>query len=74
MEFLYKGSKIEAATPGLSLTPINVTLASFVVKETPLIILLLDIFFFFVIMDPQTFLKADRTSISILLSLASCIE
>ena len=42
---LNNGSKIAAATPGLSFTPISVTFASFLVKETPLIIFFFDTFF-----------------------------
>ena len=45
MAFLDNGSKIAAATPGLSITPNKVTLASFFVDDIPVIILLLVIFF-----------------------------
>ena len=40
-KFLDIGSKIDAATPGLSLTPNKVNFASFFVKEIPLIVFLL---------------------------------
>ena len=45
IELLYNGSKIEAAIPGLSTTPINVIFESFFVKDIPVIILLLLMFF-----------------------------
>ena len=38
--FFESGSKIEAATPGLSLTPTKVIFASFIVVDIPLITLL----------------------------------
>ena len=38
IKFLDNGSKIEAATPGLSLTPAIVILASFLVEDIPVII------------------------------------
>ena len=41
-----KGLNIEAAIPGLSFTPINVIFASFLVEDTPVIILLFKIFTF----------------------------
>ena len=47
IEFIDSGSKIDAATPGLSTTPIKVIFESFFVNETPVIILLAEIFFFF---------------------------
>ena len=62
---------MEAATPGLSFTPIRVIFASFFVKDIPLIILLFKIFFLYVIKVPGTFLNDDLTSISILFNLAS---
>ena len=43
----------------------------FFVNETPLIIFFVDTFFLFVIKEPDKFLNEARTSISILLSLAS---
>ena len=46
-----------AATPGLSFTPIKVIFASFFVKDTPRIILLLTIFFLLVIKVPEDFFK-----------------
>ena len=73
-KFLDKGLKIDAATPGLSLTPTNVTLASFMVDVIPVIILLLSIFDLLVIIVPDFFLNEDFTSISILFNLASWIE
>ena len=74
IEFLNKGSNIFAATPGLSLTPTKVIFESFLVKETPLIMFVEDTFFLLVMREPETFFKEDLTSISILFSLASCIE
>ena len=65
---------IEAAIPGLSLTPNKVTFASLSVEEIPVIILLLIIFFLFVINVPDLFINDDFTSIFILFNLASCIE
>ena len=56
------GSKIDAATPGLSLTPTSVTFESFFVNDTPRIILFLDIFFLFVIKEPETFCVAQKTA------------
>ena len=44
--FIDNGSKIEAATPGLSTTPIKVIFESFSVERN-VIILLAEIFFFF---------------------------
>jgi len=38
IKFLDNGLKIDAATPGLSLTPTIVILASFFVEEIPVII------------------------------------
>ena len=38
IKFLDKGSKIDAATPGLSTTPIKVIFESFLVNEIPVII------------------------------------
>ena len=46
IEFFDNGLKIEAATPGLSLTPIRETFESFWVDDIPVIILLLIIFDF----------------------------
>ena len=65
---------IEAAMPGLSLTPNKVTFASLSVEEIPVIILLLIIFFRFVINVPDLSINDDFTSIFILFNLASCIE
>ena len=59
---------LAAAIPGLSFTPIKVTLESFFVKDTPRIILLLTIFFLLVIKVPEDFLNDDLTSISIYLT------
>ena len=66
-----KGLNIEAAIPGLSFTPINVIFASFLVEDTPVIILLFKIFLRLVINVPLLFLNDDLTSTSILLSLDS---
>ena len=66
-----KGLKIDAAIPGLSLTPKRVTLASLFVLEIPVIILLFVIFFLFVIRVPAISVKEDLTSISTLFNLAS---
>ena len=74
IEFLDNGLKIAAAIPGLSLTPTRVTFASFWVEEIPVIILLLIIFFLFVMSVPDFLLNEDLTSISILFSLASCMD
>ena len=52
MAFLDIGLKIDAATPGLSLTPIRVTFESFCVDVIPVIILLFIILDFFVINVP----------------------
>jgi len=56
IRFLDKGLNIDAATPGLSLTPTNVTFASFIVEVIPVIILLLLILDLLVIMVPVFFL------------------
>ena len=53
------GLKIDAATPGLSVTPTIVTLESFFVDEIPVMILLLKIFFELVIKVPLFFVKDD---------------
>ena len=70
IHFHYKRA-IEAAIPGLSLTPNKVTFASLSVEEIPVIILLLIIFFLFVINVPDLFINDDFTSIFILFNLAS---
>ena len=53
------GLKIDAATPGLSLTPSKVTLASLYVDVIPVIILLLIILAFFVINVPDFLMNED---------------
>ena len=73
MEFLDNGSKIDAATPGLSITPKRDIFVSFLVKDIPVIILSLEIFFLFVINVPSLLTNDDFTSIFILFSLASWI-
>ena len=57
MEFCERGLNIEAAIPGLSLTPNKVTFASLSVEEIPVIILLLIIFFLLVINVPDLLQK-----------------
>ena len=74
IEFIDRGLKIEAATPGLSFTPISETFESFWVEEIPVIILLLIILDLFVINVPGFLINEDFTSISILFNLASCID
>ena len=69
--FFESGLKIDAATPGLSLTPIRETFESFCVDVIPVTILLLIILDLFVINVPALFAKDDFTSISILFNLAS---
>ena len=69
IEFCERGLNIEAAIPGLSLTPTNVTFASLSVDEMPVIILLLITFFRLVINVPDLFTKDDFTSILILFNL-----
>ena len=66
--------KIDAATPGLSLTPTIVILASFLVDEIPVIIWSLNDFFEFVIKVPDLDTKEDCTLMSILFSFASWID
>ena len=69
IELSDKGLKIDAAIPGLSLP--KSYLASFVVFEIPVIILLFTIFFLLVIKVPSLSVKEDLTSISTLFNLAS---
>ena len=59
------GSKIDAATPGLSLTPTKVIFASFFVNETPLIIFFADTFFLFVIKDPEIFINRKKQTVKL---------
>ena len=59
IEFLYNGSNIAAATPGLSFTPSRLTFALFLVKDTPLIIFVSLIFFLPIICVPDLFAKDD---------------
>ena len=61
--------KIDAATPGLSLTPIKVTLESFCVDVIPVIILLLIMLDLFVINVPDFFVKEVKIGNEILKSL-----
>ena len=61
MRFSDNGLKIDAAIPGLSLTPTIVIFASFLVEEIPVIILLLNYFFEPVIKVPGFFTKDDFT-------------
>ena len=74
IKFFESGLKIDAATPGLSLTPINEIFESFWVDVMPVTILWLEILDLFVINVPDFFLKDDFTSISILFNLASWID
>jgi len=64
-------SKISIIGVGMITTPIKVIFVSFFVNETPVIILLAEIFFFLVINVPGLLLNDDLTSIFILFNLAS---
>ena len=70
IKFFDSGLKIEAATPGLSFTPIIVILASFFVDEIPVIIWSLNAFLEFVIKVPDFDTNEDFTLTSILFSFA----
>ena len=65
IKFWDKGLKIDAATPGLSLTPSIVIFASFFVDEIPVIIWSLNALDEFVISVPGFETKDDLTCISI---------
>ena len=74
MKFCERGLNIEAATPGLSLTPTKVIFESFLVDVIPVIVLLFDIFFLFVIKVPFLFVKEDLTSMLTLFNNQSLIK
>ena len=61
IRFFDSGLKIEAATPGLSFTPIIVILASFFVDDIPVIIWSLNAFLEFVIKVPDFDTNEDFT-------------
>ena len=61
IKFFDNGLKIDAATPGLSLTPIKVTFESLLVEVIPVMILLLEILDLFVIKVPGLFVNEDFT-------------
>ena len=65
---------MDAATPGLSLTPSIVIFASFFVDEIPVIIWSLKDLDEFVINVPGFETNEDLTFISILFNFASCTE
>jgi len=65
IKFWDKGLKIDAAIPGLSLTPTIVILASFFVDEIPVIIWSLKALDEFVINVPDFETNEDLTCISI---------
>ena len=74
IEFWDNGLKMDAATPGRSLTPTMVIFASFFVEDIPVIIWSLKAFEEPVIKVPDFVTNEDLTWISILFSLASWTE